>query len=204
MAARGRPRNFDRDAALRRAMELFWARGYEGVSLSDLTEAMGINAPSLYAAFGSKEALFLEAVALYRSSEGGASWRAIADQPTARQAVEAMLRDNARAYTRPGRPHGCMVVLGAINCSVQNRGVADSLREHRLALGRFLRDRLARAVTEGEIDAKADIDALSAYYIAVLNGLSIQARDGASRKALEAVIDCAMANWEMLTRPGQV
>ena len=100
MAERGRPRSFDRAAALRRAMEVFWAKGYDGASLSDLTAAMRINSPSLYAAFGSKESLFREALALYSATEGTEIWTALPDAPTAREAIERFLRATAEAFTR--------------------------------------------------------------------------------------------------------
>src|SRR5687768_16620781 len=102
MAKPGRPRSFDRDAALRRAMVLFWERGYEAVSLAELTEQLGINKPSLYAAFGCKEALFREAIELYSSTEGKHTEQALHEQPSARAAIESMLRNNARSYTTAG------------------------------------------------------------------------------------------------------
>ena len=113
MAERGRPRSFDRAAALHRAMEVFWARGYDGASMADLTAAMGINSPSLYAAFGCKEALFREALELYETGEGGSASRSLQEAPTARAGIEAMLRENAVAYTAPDRPPGCMIVLAS-------------------------------------------------------------------------------------------
>src|SRR5918996_4164529 len=123
MAERGRPRSFDRAAALRRAMEVFWAKGYDGASLSDLTAAMGINSPSLYAAFGSKEGLFREAVALYGATEGTEIWEALPQAPTAREAIERFLRASALSFTRPDRPAGCLVVPGG-----QRRSPAGSAR----------------------------------------------------------------------------
>lgn len=201
MAARGRPRTFDRDAALQRAMEVFWARGYEGVSLSDLTEAMGIASPSLYAAFGSKEALFREAVELYGTLEGGASARALAAQPTARAAVEAMLRDNASGYTAPGRPTGCMVVLAATNVSPANQGIGDFTAEQRRTAREAVRARIARGVADGDVGPGTDVDALAAYVATVLHGLSFEARDGVSCDTLNAIVDRAMVAWDALVAP---
>lgn len=201
MAARGRPRAFDRDAALQRAMEIFWARGYEGVSLTDLTEAMGIASPSLYAAFGSKEALFREAVELYGRLEGGATARALAAQPTARAAVEAMLRDNAAGYTTPGRPTGCMVVLAATNVSPANAGIGEFMAEQRRASREDIRDRIARGVADGDLGPGTDVDALAAYITTVLHGLSFEARDGVSCDTLNAIVDRAMATWDALAAP---
>ena len=112
MAERGRPRSFERATALRCAMEVFWAKGFDGASLADLRAAMGINSPSLYAAFGSKEGLFREAVALYGVTEGTEIWTALPQAPTAREAIERFLRASAVSFTRPDRPAGCLVVLG--------------------------------------------------------------------------------------------
>lgn len=196
---RGRPREFDRAAALRRAMELFWERGYEGTSLHDLTAAMGINRPSLYAAFGSKEDLFREAVALYDSDSP--TERALRVQPTARAAIESMLRDNAIAYTDPKSPPGCMVVLAAAVCSPENESVRRFLAEDRRQVMNAVRRRLKQGIAAGDLPAGADATALADFYVTVLHGLSIQARDGVSRKTLNAVADSAMAAWDELAKP---
>ncbi|WP_438006816.1 TetR/AcrR family transcriptional regulator [Sorangium sp. So ce321] len=201
MAGRGRPRSFDRAAALRRAMEVFWERGYEGTSLSDLTAAMGINSPSLYAAFGCKESLFREAVSLYNEVEGAAVARAMREEPTARRAVEAMLRGNAEAYVSPGKPSGCMIVLAATLGTQESEAVRSHLAEVRRGALVELQRRLERGVVEGDLPAGTDTAALAAFYTTVLQGLSIQARDGASREALLAVVDCAMAAWDALAGP---
>ena len=200
MARRGRPRSFNREAALRRAMEVFWRRGYEGAAVSDLTRAMGINAPSLYAAFGCKEALFREAVALYNATDGAMTDQALETAPTARQAVEDMLRVNAAAYVNPRRPPGCMVTLAATIGTPESAEVREFLAQCRQEAEDALQRRLARGVTEGDLPGSADTAALAAFYYTVLQGLSIQARDGASRKALSAIVDCAMAAWDGLTK----
>ena len=136
MATRGRPRTFDRELALRRAIELFWEQGYEGTSIADLTQAMGIAAPSLYAAFGSKEDLFREAVERY--AVDSPTDRALAREPTARAAVAAMLHDNADDYADPATPLGCMLVLGAPVGTPARSGVRELLaRERRTALDRL-------------------------------------------------------------------
>lgn len=198
MSKRGRPRAFDRAAALRRAMEVFWERGYEGTSLGDLTAAMGINRPSLYAAFGCKEALFREAVELYGSAEGSATDRALREAPTARAAVEAMLRGNVDAYLDPKNPAGCMIVLAATLGTPESKGVRDHLAECRRSGQAALQRRLERGVAEGELPAGTETAALAAFYTTLLQGLSIQARDGASRETLNAVVDNAMAAWDTL------
>src|SRR5918992_925519 len=201
---RGRPRGFDRDAALRRAMEVFWQRGYEGTSISDLTAAMGINSPSLYAAFGSKEELFREAIDLYDTTDGSASERALREGPTARAAIEAMLRDNAELYADPEKPSGCMVVLGTTTWTPHNEAVREYLADIRHKTFELIRARLERGVAEDEIPAGADVEGFAAYYNTVLEGLSIQARDGASRESMHTIIDCAMATWDVSLTPARV
>jgi AcrR family transcriptional regulator len=196
MTTRGRPRSFDREAALRRAMEVFWRRGYEGTAVSDLTKAMGIKAPSLYAAFGCKEALFREAVELYNATEGAATDRALEAAATARQGVEEMLRVNAVAYVNPGRPPGCMVTMAATIGTPESGEVREFLARCRREAEDALKRRLARGIAEGDLPMETDIAALAAFYYTVLQGLSIQARDGASRKQLSAIVDCAMAAWD--------
>lgn len=196
MSPRGRPRSFDRDAALRRAMELFWEFGYEGTSLEDLTRVMGIGKPSLYAAFGCKEDLFREAVALYDATVGAETNRALREETTARQAVEAMLRGNAEYYAGRGHPSGCMIVLAAALGSPECRPVRDHVAALRRGGQRALRRRLERGVAEGDVPSGTRVARVAAFYTAVLHGLSIEARDGVSRKALHAIVDTAMEGWD--------
>ena len=201
MAERGRPRSFDRSAALARAMEVFWTKGYEGASISDLTEAMGIGSPSLYAAFGSKEALFREAIELYGRTEGPAIWDAVENAPDARSAVAGFLTATAHSFSRPGKPRGCMVVLSQLNPTEASASVCAALRENRAQGQSGLERRLRRAVEVGELAPSTDVAALAAFYLTVQQGMSIQARDGASEETLLAVAKGAMAAWEPLTAP---
>lgn len=199
MAKRGRPRTFERTEALRVAMSLFWEQGYEGTSVSELAAAMGINSPSLYAAFGSKEALFREAITLYDQTESEATATALAER-TARRSMEALLHNNLVAYTDPGTPRGCMIVLAANTGKTKNEEVRQYVAEYRRATITMVADRLRRGVADGDVPPDADIAAISAFFTTVLHGLSIQAHDGASREELQQVVDVAMAAWDGMVR----
>ena len=188
----GRPREFDRELALTKARDAFWARGYEGVSMADLVDTLGIASARIYAAFGSKERLFREAVELYASDEGGFAERAVAQEPTAVLAIERILREAVETCTLKDRPAGCMVVSAATNCTVENDSVRELLAGYRARRAVLLRERLARAVEEGELRPDTDIAALADHYAAILIGIAVQARDGVSRKRLLATIPPAM------------
>jgi AcrR family transcriptional regulator len=183
----GRPREFDRDQALLRARDAFWRRGYEGTSMADLVETLGIASARIYAAFGSKEELFREAIAHYEAREGGFADRALTE-PTARGALERLLRDAIETYTRPGKPQGCMVVSSATNCSIANDAVTVWLAEHRRARTASIIDRLRNAISTGELPMNTDVEALGDCFAALLHGLSVQARDGVPKKRLLALI----------------
>jgi AcrR family transcriptional regulator len=193
--ALGRPRGFDRDAALAAALRVFWTNGYEGASLADLTAAMGINRPSLYAAFGNKEALFAEALALYERQEGAPLDRLIEEAPTAREAIAATLRHNARVYAREGFPRGCLIVLSLMVGTPESAAVRALLAERRRAGTDALAARIARGQREGDVPPDADPARLAAFYTAVLHGMSVQARDGANEAELMAIAEAAMAGW---------
>jgi AcrR family transcriptional regulator len=198
MSTRGRPRSFDRDAALRAAMKCFWKLGYEGASMAELTAAMGINSPSLYAAFGSKEELFRAAVQLYLDTEDRETRDVLEAQPTARAAIDAMLRHAACSLTRPGHPHGCLLILGDSNASRDGESVRQFLTQRRRDIQAGLERRLRQGIADGDLPTVADVKAMAAFYMTVLQGLSLRARDGASRESLLQVADSAMAAWDSL------
>lgn len=199
-ARRGRPPGFDRAEALQRAMELFWANGYEGTTLEDLQAAMGgISPPSFYNAFGSKERLFREAADLYVATVGEPGVRAMQDAQSAREGVDAMLRLTAESLSQRGKPHGCLLVLGAMNCNPANRGAQDYLQAIRRRAPKVLKQRLDRGVAQGELPAGLDTAAVAAFYATVIHGLGVRAGDGASRAELMAAVDGAMAAWDSLS-----
>ncbi|MDV9169574.1 TetR/AcrR family transcriptional regulator [Streptomyces sp. W16] len=191
--SRGRPRSFDRTTALERAVLAFWEHGYEATSVADLTRVMGIGAPSLYAAFGDKQALFAEVVAEYGTRYGSFTDRALAEEPTARAAVARVLREAAAEYTAPGRPHGCLVIHAATNCTTPE--VEESLRARRNANLAVFERRIEADIAAGELPADLDAAALARHAGAVVQGMSQQARDGASRAELEALAEIAMTIW---------
>ncbi|MBK3626100.1 TetR/AcrR family transcriptional regulator [Streptomyces sp. MBT49] len=191
MAVRGRPRGFDADEALDRAVEIFWRQGYEGASLTDLTEAMGINRTSMYAAFGNKEELFHRAVARYAEADMAYAREALTE-PTAYEVVESFLRANADALTRADRPSGCLSVQGGLAEGGESGRIARFLADSRLAGEHALARRLARAVEEGDLPAGTDPDALARYVMVVSEGNAVHAAAGATRAALHAIVDIAL------------
>nr|WP_258045691.1 TetR/AcrR family transcriptional regulator [Mesorhizobium sp. NBSH29] len=180
-------------------MQVFWAKGYEGTSLTDLTVAMGINAPSLYAAFRSKEALFLEATQLYSSSEGSCIFSALLEGETARAAIVGFLTESAKSYSQPDKPKGCMVTLGALHVDPSSTLVCTDLRRRRSENLAALERRIAQGIEAGDVPATADAKSVAAFYQAVQHGMSIQANDGASGAHLMQTVAGAMYAWEGLT-----
>lgn len=199
MPTRGRPRSFDRDKALAQAMELFWAKGYADTSLAELTAAMGVNSPSLYAAFGSKEDLFREAVDLYGRTEGAALWKPIdAEGRTAREAVEGLFMATAEANGRVGRPSGCLVILSGAHPDALPGGACRDLDDIRKASLSLLEDRLRQGQAAGEIAPGADLAAMAAFYTTVHQGMVFRARDGATEAELKSTARAAMLAWDGL------
>lgn len=188
----GRPREFDRQAALERAMRLFWEQGYEGTSMSALVEALGIASARIYAAFGSKEGLFREAVALYEQVEGGFAGRALLE-PGVRSAIKRMLDDAITTYTQPGRPAGCLVVSAASSTSPDGAEVQLWLRERRRQRTDSIIARLQQAKANQELGEDVDVQGLGDFYATFLHGISTQARDGVPADRLHQSVDVALS-----------
>ncbi len=176
-------------------MRLFWQQGYDATSLSDLTTAIGVGSASLYAAFGSKEALFMEALERYRAGVGSGLPRIVRTAPTAREAIRLLLEGTALVITRPSQPRGCMVVLSSLPGFTDSSAMDRELQRCRKEDQSIITERLKKAVRTGELPKSAAPVALAALYMAVLQGMSVQARDGATRAALEAMAKQAMAAW---------
>lgn len=202
MPMRGRPRSFDKEQALARAMEVFWAKGYADASMADLTAAMGIASPSLYAAFGSKEELFREAVKLYEKTEGAALWGVVEASKTAREAIGTLLLATADANGRVDLPRGCLVILsGAHPDALPGRACEELSKSRRLTLD-ALEARLRQGMEAGEIAADADPGAMAAFYATVHQGMVFRARDGATPDELRGTARAAMMAWDGLAGPG--
>lgn len=199
--SRGRPREFDRDAALARATRLFWSKGYEATSISDLTETMGIGTKSLYAAFGSKDELYVEALQFYCRTFDGLVWNRFHEAGTAREAVSAFLYDSAAALTGSlcDIPRGCMATLA----SVESEGSARLGEAMQKDAGTFerLKARFEKGVKDADVPRSVDLVNLARFVQTVQSGMSIRARNGATRAELEAVAQFAMAGWDGMVGP---
>ena len=197
---KGRPLSFDREAALHQAMLLFWRHGYEATSLSDLTAAMGITAPSIYTAFGDKKRLFLEALGRYLSGPV-TSDSIIEGAGTAEEAAWGLLRAAAIGFTGADSPPGCLLASAAISCSTAAADVQGELATTRRRIEARLHDRIVQAVKAGEMAADTDAEALAGHVMAVIQGMSTLARDGAPREKLTRVAATAMLAWPKRSAP---
>jgi AcrR family transcriptional regulator len=195
MAIIGRPREFDRGAALKAAMVLFWRKGFAATSMNDLCDAMDVRSPSLYAAFGSKEALYLEAIQHYVEVFGPPVWDKLAEGATARAGVQNLLLAATESLPESHvTPAGCMAALAAV-CDEWPAGIAEVVRKIRVEMLGLLRSRLEAGIANGELPATTDIEGLSRFYLSVYQGMAVQARDGAAAAELRGVVAAAMAAW---------
>lgn len=192
--ATGRPREFDADAALDAAVAVFWEKGYEEATLDDLTAAMGINRPSLYAAFGNKEELFRKALDRYAQGAAGHVRKAL-EKPTARGVAEELLRGSVELLTDPKNPGGCLVVQAALPCGSATDAVHRELTAVRRAGLELIRKRLEAARRAGDLPADSDCATLARYLATVMHGLAVQAAGGATRRELTRVANWAIRSW---------
>jgi AcrR family transcriptional regulator len=193
-APRGRPRAFDCDEALDAAMRVFWKKGYDGTSMSDLEEAMGINRPSVYSAFGNKQTLFLKTMERYSRYNGSRVAECLASG-SARQGMERLLRLAVEVYTDPANPGGCFSTLGTLSCSSMPTDLKGHLSRARRAFELTLRHRFDRAVDEGDLSRNIATGDLAMFYGVVFQGLSVRAKAGGTREELLRVVKMAMEKW---------
>lgn len=191
---RGRPREFDADKALDAALLLFWHRGYEGTSMAALTRAMGINTPSLYAAFGNKERLFRAVLDRYLEQPASYLPRAL-EESTARRAVERLFQGAINMVMQQGRPDGCLLVQGALASGPTSAAIRRELARRRAGAEAAVCRRMQRAIDDRELPAGVDAAKLAKYIVTVLWGMSVQAAGGATRDELEEVARTAMRAW---------
>ena len=190
----GRPRAFDMDQALDQALHVFWEKGYAGTSITELTEAMGINPPSLYAAFGNKEKLFKKALDRYEDLRDQILEEAFA-APTAREAVTRLLEGTAERLSDKCNPRGCLMVQGALSGGEECEAVKRDLASRRARVEALIRKRLRRAKREGDLPSDADAAALARFVATVMHGMAVQAAGGVAPKELRAIVNTALRAW---------
>jgi AcrR family transcriptional regulator len=195
---RGRPLAFSQEEALDKALSVFWARGYEGASMAELTEALGINKPSIYAAFGNKEALFRKALERYRAGPVAFVAQAM-QQPTARQAIESLLMRAIDFFSDESTPNGCMIVQGALTCGQSSLAIQQELIAYRGNFEASITKRLELAKVQGDLAPNVNSKQLAKYIATIHQGMSVQATSGATREELKAIVEMALKNWPVST-----
>ena len=191
---RGRPRVFNMDEALDKALEIFWKRGFEGASIAELTETLGINKPSLYAAFGNKEELFKKALLRYVAGPVAFIQEAI-NQPTAYEVAQTFLYKAVEFFTNTTHPKGCLIVQAALSDSVESLMVKDLLAQHRYSYEHLLAKRFEKAIEEGDLPNDANPETLAKFLSTLHQGMSIQVTSGALRGELIQIVDFALKSW---------
>ncbi|MDP3817493.1 MAG: TetR/AcrR family transcriptional regulator [Methylotenera sp.] len=193
--SRGRPRVFDMDEALEKALKIFWARGYEGASLAELTETLGVNKPSLYAAFGNKEELFYKALLRYASGPV-AFVNEVLKEPTAHKVAESFLVKAAEFLTDPQHPKGCMIVQGALSSGENAELVRNILIKYRKSYENQLAERFTKAIIDGDLSSDANPKCLAKYLATIHQGMSVQATSGATKDELLDIANIALKVWQ--------
>lgn len=192
--ARGRPRQFDKEKALDTALKLFWTHGYEGTSIAFLAEQIGVKVPSLYAAFGNKEALFMAAIERY-SELNGKMYHESFQKKTAREVVQAILDGEVELVTRRNSPDGCLMIQGALVTSPESEKLRTMMAGMRRMAEKWVEKRFIQAQQDGDLSKGADPAALACYIMALNSGIAVQAKSGATKKELQEVVKVAMQNW---------
>ncbi len=198
---RGRPKCFNEQEALQKAMLLFWEYGYEATSISDLTHALNITAPSLYSSFGDKSQLFHRCLEYYLQHEACSIDPIFQSAKTAKIAIELYLYENVKRLVQEHKPTGCMLVVATMNCSEQNHEIQNELLQKRQDTKQRIYQRLAQGVAEGDLDQKVNLQEMTNFYSTVIQGLTLQARDGVSKEQLSQVVGYAMKTWTMFENP---
>lgn len=185
MSPAGRPRTFDREEALKKAMLIFWQKGFEGTTMADLIAAIGMKAPSVYAAFGNKDALFREAVELYKSQIEQGPFKALSESASILNAIENSLSESVRMISGP-EASSCLIMAGAINCAPEHQEHVQYLRDLRAGYKETLRERFAQAIEDGQLLEGTDADDLAEFYFGFIHGLALRAKDGSTKKELQS------------------
>jgi AcrR family transcriptional regulator len=193
-ATKGRPREFCVDQALAAALRVFWSKGYEGASLSDLTDAMGITRPSLYAAFGNKEALFRKALDLYEREKLAYVGEALA-APTSKAVAERLLYGALDMQTSECEPKGCLRVISSVACGSEAESIRAEVIARRASSQQALRERMERAKAQGDLPEHVDAEGLANYLGAILQGMAVHAGGGATREQLRSLVETSLAMW---------
>jgi AcrR family transcriptional regulator len=193
MACVGRPRTFDRDEALRKAMHVFWEKGYEGTTMANLIEAIGMKAPSVYAAFGNKDSLFKEAVSLYTGIVENGPLKSLKEETDIMQALKQLFAETIKLYTCKQNPTSCLIMTAAINCAPEHHDHVETLKHLRSHYKAAFKIRFDQALTEQQLKSDANPDALAEFYATLIQGLAIRARDGATKAELEHTCELGLA-----------
>jgi len=198
ISTRGRPRSFNREAALAQMTELFWRQGYDATSVAALSEALGLKTPSLYAAFGNKEEAYFEAIDYYSRTDGAHIWNAMERQSSAQKAVETMLQTSAKDFTRPDKPRGCMITLSALTTAKTNTAIIKRMKTYRTEARRKLETKIEQGIQQSELPATANAQDIARFYHVVQQGMAVHARDGASLQDLLQTAHIALLSWASL------
>lgn len=194
---RGRPKCFDEQEALQKAMMLFWKYGYEATAMSDLTKALNLTAPSIYSTFGDKSQLFHACLDYYLKHEACSLDLIFQQAETAKVAIELYLYENLKKLLQQDKPTGCMLVTATMNCSEQHQPLQHDLLLKRQQVKEKIYQRLQQGVEDGDLSSDADIQAMTDYYSTVIQGLTMQARDGVAIEQLENVVTLALKTWTL-------